>query len=92
MSRMLADAVKAANRGIIGLAPGPWDESDWPSEGYDGQLYAFNFDAADERPDDPFARSGYTREEWLTLADEMIQRWTDWKAHIAGLSSTEQRA
>jgi hypothetical protein len=82
----LADAVKQAN--IIGLPVGPWDVNDWydwPTEGYDGPLAKSDWEGVDARPDDPFAMSGYTREEWLALGDEMIARWTAWRDYIASL-------
>jgi hypothetical protein len=67
----------------IGLCPAPWvgDEKQWPTYGYDGHLAKVTYD------DEPktFADSGYSREEWLALADEMIARWTAWRAHIASL-------
>ena len=78
-----------ANRGIVGLEPGPWTGADWPTEGYDGELGAqdWSFD-----PDEhPFAYSGHTREEWLQLADEMIARWTAWRAHVEALPADAAR-
>lgn len=85
MPNRLADAVKRANRSIIGLPAGPWDHNEWPTEGYDGPLILYDWTAAEARPDDPFAGTGATREEWLALADEMIARWAAWKQHIETL-------
>jgi hypothetical protein len=68
----------------IGLGPAPWNDGDWqkwPTHGYDSEIAKVTYD------DEPktFADSGYSREEWLALADEMIARWTAWRAHIASL-------
>lgn len=79
---------KHANYGIIGLGPEPWDDPEdslsWPTEGFDGPLMLNGWRDPDE-PIDGVANSGQTREEWLALADEMIRRWTAWRAHVASL-------
>lgn len=75
-----------ANRGIIGLAPPPWDaddEMDWPTEGYDGALYKYQ--CGPNYENHGIAASGHTREEWVALADEMIVRWTAWREHVQAL-------
>ncbi len=77
---------KAANHGIIGLGPAPWDGGEferftaWPTEGYDGAFFAHDWEQTTT-----LGQSGHTREEWLALADAMIARWTAWKAHVATL-------
>lgn len=64
-----------ANRKIIGLAPQSEDLIIWfPFGGYDESLTKYGFD------DDPLG--GYTKEECLDLADEMLARWTAWRRYI----------
>jgi hypothetical protein len=70
-----------ANHGIIGLAPGPWDDANelhWPTEGYDSPLASYSWEEGGD-----FRGTGHSRDEWLALADVMIARWTAWRAHIA---------
>ena len=69
----------AANREIIGLAPEPFGD-EWPTHGYDGELRSYDWDATGA-----FARTGVTREQWLELTDEMIRRWTAFRAHLLAL-------
>ena len=73
-----------ANQGIVGLAAGPWDAREglhWPTEGYDSALVSYDWD----HEAGSFGWTGQTREEWLALADEMIARWTAWRAHVVTL-------
>lgn len=80
----MSEFTQRAHCGIIGIAPPPWnanDNLDWPTGGYDSPLS----EALWEEEVPIFERTGYTREEWLALADEMIARWTAWKAHITEL-------
>jgi hypothetical protein len=61
-----------------GIGPGPYtnDNPEWPTYGYDGSLCGW------EPP--PRVRvdgySGCTRAEWQAIADEMLARWTEWRA------------
>lgn len=76
-----------ANHGIIGLGPRPDsvfphspagpDGEWWPTEGYDSALHHWRWDETDL-----FLRSGHSREEWRTLAAEMIRRWKAFQKHI----------
>lgn len=83
-----------ANCGIIGLAPYDEDEGwEWPTEGYDGYLCTRGTSVRGGNqeyfPDsDAFQKSGHTREEWLALADAMIERWKAWRSYITLLSET----
>lgn len=75
-----------ANRGIVGIAPGPWKPDDgmhWPTEGYDSPLYAHQHGENYDRHG--LAASGHTRAEWVALADEMIARWAAWKVWVEQL-------
>ncbi len=75
-----------ANHGIIGLKPAPWnDHTDfsWPTEGYDGDLRQYDWD--EYHAGRLFAATGHTREEWIALADEMLARWTDYRAHLVAM-------
>lgn len=75
-----------ANHGLIGLGPAPWGDFDamhWPTDGYDATLAGYDWQAADRG--DVFGWSTFTREDWLALGDDMIARWTAWRAHIATL-------
>lgn len=68
-----------ANQGLIGLGPPPWDLrawDGWPTEGYDGSLSEHWHEGT------IFRRSGHTKAEWLQLANEMIGRWTAWRAEV----------
>lgn len=79
----LRRAVLDANCGIIGIGPGPHmqadDSSSWPTDGYDSVLVKYDWDSG---VPGSFAWSGYSREEWLELADEMLRRWTEFRAAI----------
>jgi hypothetical protein len=81
-----------ADRGLIGLAPEPWDLAHdafaWPTAGFDSVLAGYDWEADARAPGNPFAWTGQTREEWLALADEMIRRWTAWRAHVASLPAS----
>jgi hypothetical protein len=81
-----------AHMGIIGLAPAPWfDEDDivtaWPTGGYDSPLHACAWhewvDGECVVEMDMWKRSGHTKAEWIALADEMIARWSAWKAELS---------
>lgn len=63
------------NATIIGISEGPWTAGSgfiYPTEGYDADLVCYRY-------------GDVTKEQWLELADHMIQRWTDWKAFISTL-------
>jgi hypothetical protein len=73
----------------IGLGPAPWTADEgWPTHGYDGQIR--DLDYVDRDPANNIAETGHTREEWLALADAMIQRWTAWRAWVAELPDAQQ--
>ncbi len=77
---------KEANRGIVGLGAGPYcvEDSDgnmpWPMGGYDEALREFHWDA-----EGVLARAGRSKEDWLELADVMLQRWLDFKNAVEKL-------
>lgn len=74
-------------KGIVGLGEAEPEGAWWPTEGYDADLYAYNsWDGQAYRPTTQrFLRSGHTREEWLALADVMLDRWAEWRQHILSM-------
>lgn len=88
MSEKLVIGRFSANDGIVGL--GPYDEVDgwpWPSEGYDADLFKHHrYTPQGYREENQiFAISGHTKQEWLDLAELMMERWKMWRGYIATL-------
>ncbi len=78
---------KQANKGIVGLGPAPFAtiaSEGWPTEGYDGHL-AHWVDDENRFSQDPLRFSGRSKEDWLELADVMLQRWLDFKNAVEQL-------
>jgi hypothetical protein len=81
----LRRAVLDANNGIVGIGPGPYlQPADmatmrYPTDGYDAELVKFDWEAG---PPGSLAWSGYSREEWIWLADEMLRRWTEFRQAV----------
>jgi hypothetical protein len=82
-------AIFEANCGIVGLGPyDPEEGMPWPTEGYDAHLFKYNryLPNGEYREEDHvFAISGHSREEWLALAEVMIERWNAWKEYIQAM-------